>query len=193
MLELDVEPVVRAEHPREASGRGGGPDPVAREEAPRELAVPAAGERHEAVGVPREQLVGEARHALRPRQVRGAREPAEARVAGLVPREQHEVRPELPRPDAAQVLAARVAMPGRAKALDRRARRLPCPRGRGGWWRPAASAPAPRDDDAVGIGDRGVEQLDLHPDDGPEPGLARGGREADRAVEALVVGDREAR
>ena len=64
---------------RASPGRGGRALPVAGEQAPRELAVAAARQRHEALGVPGEQLVGEARRALRARQVRGAGQPAEAR------------------------------------------------------------------------------------------------------------------
>ena len=191
MLELDVGTAPK----RRASFRAAAaaPLPVAGEQPSRQLAVPAPRERHEALGVPGEQLVGEARHALRPRQVRGAGQTAEARVAGLVPREEHEVRSQLPRADAAQVLPAWIAMTGRAEPLERRACRLPCPgRWLGGRRRLPAPPTTPRDDDPVGIGDGRVEELHLHPHDRAQPGLASGGREADRAVQALVVGHREA-
>ncbi len=59
--------------------------------------------------------------------------------------------------------------------------------------RPPPGAPGPScgHDDRAGVRHRRIEQLDLDPDHRVQPRLAGGVREPDRAVEALVVGDRE--
>ncbi len=56
---------------------------------------------------------------------------------------------------------------------------------------PARPRAPRRHHDPARVRHRGVEQLDLDPDDRVQPSGLRGGREPDRAVEALVVRDRE--
>ena len=193
------------------------PDP----QPPRELAVAAARQRDQALRVLREQRVGEPRHPLGAGQVRPADQPAQAPIARRVAREQHEVRPALRLADPAQVLLherrdGRAAGPARAaagaagppaaatRATACRRRRAPMPAA--GWAarrrgarapsteRPAAGRRQPRAGTTIppGSGDERVEQLHLEPDDGGAR-LPRRGREPDRAVEALVVGDGERR
>ena len=64
---------------------------------------------------------------------------------------------------------------------------------RTGGRRPGRHGRLARHDEAAGIRDAGVEQLDLEPQDRVQPGGLGGGREPDRAVQALVVGDPERR
>ena len=143
----------------------------------------------------------EPRHGLRPGEVRPRHQPAQAPPARRVPGEQHEVRPALPLADPAVVLLHDRAMtrqPGTGRAgpggpaLGASTRRLGdatggrrpgSPGARGG---PATTIPP-------GSGTAGVDQLDLDPDHRAQPGRLGGGREPDRAVQALVVRDRRAR
>jgi len=65
-------------------------------------------------------------------------------------------------------------------------------KGRLGALGPAATGSAPgRDDDRVGIGHGRIEQIDLRTDDPVESDLLGGTHEADRAVQSVVIGDRE--
>ncbi len=107
------------------------------------------------------------------------------------------MRAALPVADAAMVLLDRLAMtrqPGPIRsrpvgqALDGRDTGF-----RIGWDGPAAAPDAPpgRDGDTGRIRRDRVEQLDLDADDRVDAGRLRGGREPDRAVETLVIGDRE--
>ena len=107
------------------------------------------------------------------------------------------MRPALRLADAAVVLLDDPAMAGEPGTLGARALRpaigdeprLLADR------RPAARTPwaAGGHDDAARVRDAGVEQLDLEPQDRVQPGGLGRGREPDRAVQALVVGDRERR
>ena len=65
--------------------------------------------------------MGELRRALRPGQLGVARQAAQAAIAGHVAREQHEMRAQLARADAAHVLAPRLAMTRRPQPIDARA------------------------------------------------------------------------
>ena len=196
--ELDVEAARRHRVPASAAAARPRAGPIADPQPPGDLAVAAARERDEPLGVLGEERLVEPRHGLRPREVRPADEPAEAPIAGGVAGEQDEVRPALRVADPAQVLLDRARWPGS------RARR-----GRGRAGRPS-TAPAPGSvdgratpprraarragiDDAGRVRDGRVEQLDLDADDRADAGRLRGRGEADRAVEALVVGDGERR
>ena len=100
---------------------------VTRQQAPRQLAVAAAGEHDEALALLRQAFVTELRHGLAAGEVGSAGEPAEAGVAGLVLRQQRQVWSQLLWAHAAHILATRVTMAGRALPRHQRLRRLPCP------------------------------------------------------------------
>ena len=173
-----------------------GPLPVAGPQPPRQLALAAAGQRDQPLRVLRQQRLGELRDGLRPGEVRPRHQPAQAPPARRVPGEQQEVRPALRLADSPVVLLHDLAMtrqpgagragPGGPSPVDRR---------RLGDHRWAASRPPGtprRDHDPRRVRRRGVDELDLDPDHGTQPRRLRGGREADRAVQALVVRDGEA-
>ena len=68
VLELREHATAQSGHVRDVlrvpAHRGTSPCTVTRQEPPRDLAMPTAGEQHQALGVPRQQLVGEARDTL---------------------------------------------------------------------------------------------------------------------------------
>ncbi len=202
------------EHPRVALRRPGRALPIARQEPPCDLAVPAPGKRHDSLRVTLEQRVRESRDALGAGEVRGADEPRETPVTRLVAGEQHEMRAPLAVPHPAQVLAHGLAVAGKTGPLrpgmDRSPRlgssgdgsrfhgtvidtrlvrvpRLPLRPGRHRLPRPASC----RHHQPMRIGDRRVEQLDLHADDGMDPDRLGRRDEPDRAVQALVIRDPE--
>ncbi len=192
----------RSEHPRVPFRGPCRAFPVTGEEPTRDLAVAAPGERDHPPGVALEQRVREPWHALGAGQVRRTDQPREATVTRLVAGEQHEVGPALAVSDAAQILAHRVAMareagpirvqPHGATRFDQPAHRIRLPRPPRRPRRTTRAPPAPRrHHDSSRVGDRGVEQLDLHAHHGMDAGRLRRGDEPDRAVQALVVGDRE--
>ena len=186
----------RAEQPRIPLGRRPRPLAVPGPQAPRQLAVPAPGQGHEPLGVGRQQLVRELGDRLGPREVGARHQPAQAAPAHRVARQQHEVRAALRLADPPVVLLADLAVAGKAGALgawpdrsplDRagrlvRGQRLPPPR---------PPRPAARQRDPVRVRHGRVKQLDLDPDHRVDPGGLGGGREPDRAVQALVVRDRQ--
>ncbi len=199
MRQLDEEAaagraVAAPEEPGVALGDGLGTVPVAHPQAPGDLAVAAARQRDEPLGVLGQERLREAGHPLRAGHVGVRDEAAQAPPADRRAGQQHEVGAAGPFADPAQVLLDRLAMAGEARALgpwplrdavERHPRRVPgvrCP--------PAASSRAPRrDHDPVGVRGGRVEQLDLDPDDRMQPdGLSRPD-EAHRAVQAGVVGD----
>jgi hypothetical protein len=144
----------------------------------------------------------EAGHRLGPGEVRPRDEPAQAPVARRVACQQDEVWTALRLPDPADVLLHRIAMTGQPGALRARPIRLALACGRvlrsaarRRTIRPRASA-APdaatrRDHDPVRVRDERVAQLDLDPEDRPQPDLLARRRRADDPVEALVIGDAE--
>ncbi|KRT62509.1 MAG: hypothetical protein XU10_C0026G0022 [Chloroflexi bacterium CSP1-4] len=195
VLELEEEaaadPLHRRIERRVPAGHRGGPGPIAGQQPPGDLAVAAAGERHEPLCVALQERLREAWHALRARQVRRADHPAQAAVAGQVAGQQDEVRPPLAVAHPPQLFPSRVPMPRRPLPLDGRAHRPPLDgRGRPGRGHRAPCPPS-RHDDARGIRRRGVEQLDLQSDDRPQARLLCHADETDGAVEAPVVGHRE--
>ena len=88
----------------------------------------------------RDEVVGEARHALGAREVRGAGQPAQAAIAGHVARQQDEVRTQLTRSDTAQILASRLTRwpGGRRRSMVGRTAR-PSAGGSDGTWSSASS------------------------------------------------------
>ncbi len=169
--------------------------PVARPQPPRQLALPAARQRDQPLGVLGQQRLGELRHRLRPREVGPRHHPAQAPPARRVPGEQHEVRPALPLPDPAVVLLADRAMAGQPGARWTRASG-PAFRDEGRLdddGRPTAGSPGTpgRHHDPAGIRHRRIDELDLHADHRVEAGRLGRRREPDGTVEALVVRDRE--
>ena len=192
--------VARVEEPGVPFRDGAGALAIAGQQPPGQLAVPAPGERHEALRVIGEERLGDPWRRLRAGEVRPRDEATEAPVPDVSPREQDEVRPALPRPDAPMVLPDRLAMAGEAGPRRLRSGREPAPRDRLG--RPDGSRrpdrlphpgrPAPRrDHEPVGIRGERIGQLDLDADHRVETGLFGGGGEADDTVEPLPVGDRE--
>ena len=168
----------------------------------------------------REDRLGEPWHGLRARHVRPTHEPAERPIAVVIESEQEEVGASLRLADAAQVLlheramtgqpgpdgawAERPAIVGPGLVLGRRLRAATARPDRSPErrtllrlleQRPPARrhGTTSRHDHSVGIGHERIDQLDLQPDDRPQPDLERGVREPDHAVQALVVRDRRAR
>ena len=198
VLGLQEEPAAPAEaghgrvERRVPPGHLEGARPIARQQPPRDLRVAAPGERHQPLRVAGQQRLVEAGHALRAGQVRRARQAAQAAIAGRVAGQQHQVRPPLAVADAAQVLPAGRPVPRHAQAGRARRDRLAGlggrrVRGRG----PAGRSAAGRDDEPRRVGHGRVKELHLQADDRPQAGLLRRGDEADRPVEALVVGQGE--
>ena len=101
--------VAPPEQRRVAFRDGPRPGPVARPQATDQLAVPAARQRDEPVGVLGQQRLAEARDGLGPGHVRVRHEPAQAPPADLRSGEQDQVRPADPLDDPAQVLLDRGA------------------------------------------------------------------------------------
>ncbi len=196
MGQLDREPVEPASVPL---GDRPGPGPIADPQPARDLALATARQPDEALAVRRQQLLAEARPALRPGQVGPRHEPAQAPVARVVTGQQHEMRAARRRPDPPQVRAHDGAMAGQARAVGTRSGRSALARDRGRRLErpcPAPTGPPPapgRDHDRGRVGRGRVEQLDLDPDDGVQAGRARRGQEPDGAVQPVVVGDRESR
>ena len=198
--ELDEEaargrPVAAPEQRRVALRDRPCPGPIADPQSTRDLPVATARQRDEPFVMLVEEGLAEPRHALGPGQVRARHEPRQAAPADRRAGEQHEMRSARPRADPAQVLLDRIAMPGEARALGAWPRwtafRHDRFGGRGGRWR-GSTAPAltpGRDDDTGRIGDGGIEQLDLRPDDAVEADLLGRAHESDRAVQAVAVGD----
>ena len=170
---------------------------IAGQQPPRDLAVAAARERDEALGVRGEQRMGEPGHGLGAREVGPADEPRE-RGSDSRPRPGRAARGAGPRcasptPRRSSLTDAR--WPG-SRARRGRGRAGSPSACRSGWRRRApdrraGSGRRRRDDDPGRIRHRRVEQLDLHPDDRPEARFLGRRGEADRAVETLVVGDGE--
>ena len=201
--------VASPEERRVAFRDGPRPGPVARPQATDQLAVPAARQRDEPVGVLGQERLAEARDGLGPGHVRVRHEPAQAPPADLRSGEQDQVRPADPLDDPAQVLldrgrddratgcatagGGRAGLRWRRAAGGRRADREPPGRSRhdpalwtGG---SATTGPAGRDDDPVRIRDGRIEQLDLETDDRVESHRLGRGHETDRAVQPGVVRD----
>ena len=170
--------------------------PVAGPQPSRQLALAAAGQRDQPLRVLRQQRLGEPRDGLRPREVRPRHQPAQAPPARRVPGEQHEVRPALrladppvvllhDRPMAGQPGAGR-AGPGGPPSVDRpAARRRPVAGGRAARRRLAGTTIPPGSGAAASTSSISI------PITGMQPRRLRRGREADRAVQALVVRDGE--
>src|SRR5256885_15264394 len=108
------------------------------------------------------------------------------------------MRPTLLLADAAKILLHDLAMTGQSRPNGTRTSRASVLRLDGevaGCLRfcpDPAAGPTRRYDDAAGIRDERVAQLDLYADDRMKPGRLRRRHEADGAVEPAVVGDREA-
>ena len=192
MLQLEME--VAVEHPGQPARGVLRPISIAGQQPPRDLAVATAGQGDEPLRLVAQARMGEARRALGPGKLGPASEPAQAAIAGHVARDEHQMRPELARPNAAQVLAHGIAVARRPQPLDLRTNdaavesrlgRNDLCGGRG------SLAPAPGNDDAVRIRGDGIEQLDFHAHDGVEPCLVRGRGKADSAIQAQVIGQRE--
>ena len=202
VLQLEVEAIAEDARPR--PGRLLGARPITGQQPARDLAMPAAGQAQQAVGVAPHELGGEARRALGAREMRRADQPAQAPIAGHVACDQDEVRAELAGPNAAQVLAPLLPVVRRSEAIRHRPDH-PAPGRRLGQGRLLARLrlvgrqpmrplpPATRDDQPGRVGHDRIEQVDLHPDDRPQAGLLRGRRETHCAVEALVIGQRDCR
>ncbi len=186
-----------AEEPRIPFRGGVRPGPIPDPQPPGDLALAATGKRHQPVRVPGQQLLAEARHGFRAGEVRPTHQAAEAAIAGRVPGQQDEVRAALPLAHAPKILFDRVPMagePGAVRAWPGGQAVAPWPFP-GEWHRTrqrAAPWPTRRHDDPRRIGRRRVQQLDLDPDDRPQPRLLGRGRKADHAVQAAVVRDRQA-
>jgi hypothetical protein len=197
VLQLNVE-IALPERRGQGTRTGSGTFPVTGQQAPRYFSMPAARQRHQAVRVPGEQLMGEPWRALGAGQVRVAGEATQAAVAAHVARDQYEVRAQLAGTHATQVLAAWLATARRTQAFDRR---LDCLAVGGavleqnvrlstlGATRPLP--PSAGDDESCRICGHGIEQLHLHADDGAQACLVSGGGEPDRSVETLVVRQRQ--
>jgi hypothetical protein len=181
-------------------GAGGGPRPVpiADPQPAGDLALATTRQGDDSLVMGGEQLLAEARHRLRPVEVRPRDQPAEASIADQVAGQQDEVRAALPLADPPLVLLDGLAMTGQPSPLRSWPVRptLPGARfvdGRGGaMTAPTADGPPIGDDDPIGVRHDRVAELDLDPDDRPEPGLLEGRRRPDDPVETLVIGDREA-
>jgi hypothetical protein len=102
------------------------------------------------------------------------------------------MRPSLARANAAQILAHRVAMPGHSLPFRAWPHGHSVTRGDGRLRALTAHATAAGNDDVVGIRQQRVEQLDLEPDEAVDARLFGGGHEADRAVQAVMIGHRDA-
>jgi hypothetical protein len=149
-----------------------------------------------------EQLVAEAGNCLGAGEVRPRDEPAQAPIAGRVASEKDEVRTTLALADAAVILLDRIPMtrqpnPLRARpigqALDGiRSGSVGCLRCRPPATGTSRRSPG-RNNDLVRIRNDRVEQLDLDPDDRVDPGRLCRRREPNGTIEALVVGDSQAR
>jgi hypothetical protein len=111
------------------------------------------------------------------------------------------MRTPLPLPDPADVLLDGVAVTRQARSVRtwpigfavRGGRSLGVADGAGRLPRSptAADAASSGDHELIRIGDDGIAQLDLRPEDDPEAGLFVGRRPTDDAVEPLVVRDAE--
>ena len=188
------------------------PLPIPRPQPPGNLALATSGECHQPVRVLGQKRVTEARHRLRPGEIRPAHQPAEAAIAGRIARQQDEVRATLRFPDTSQILLDGIAMAGQTDAFRARPGRqtLSAPRVIGERldprqraateWRPPARHHDPRrierrrdvHHDARQIGPRRVGQFYLYPDDRPQPCLLSRSRKSDHSVEAAVIRDRQA-
>ena len=177
---------------RSATARA--PVTIADPQPARQLPVPTAGQRDQSVRVLGQERLAEPGHALRAGHVGVRHEPAQAPPPDLRACQQDEVRPADPLTDPTQVLLDRRPMARQAGA------RRPGPdghalghvRGRrvsGDATGDATTWPTGGDDDPVRVGDDRVEQFDLETDDGMEPRRLRRAGEADRPVQAGMVGD----
>jgi hypothetical protein len=168
------------------------------------LALAAARECHQAFRVLGQKRVAEARHRLRPREIRPTHQPAEAAIAGRIARQQDEVRAALRFSDTSQILLDGIAMAGQTGAVRARPGRqtLTAPRVIGGRldprqrataaWRPPRRYRDPRwierrrdvrqRDERRRDGGRRVGQFYLYPDDRPQPRLLGCGRKSDHSV-----------
>ncbi len=108
-----------------ALGDGPCPRTIADPQPARDLPVTTAGERDDVLDVLAQQGLAEPRHALGPGEVGMRHEPAEAAVADLRARQQHEMRATLPVADPAQVLLDRVAITREAGTVGAGAGREP--------------------------------------------------------------------
>ena len=201
--------VTPPEERRVAFRDGPRPGPVARPQATDQLAVPAARQRDEPVGMLGQERLAEPWDSLGPGHVRVRHEPAQAPPADLRSGEQDQVRPADPLDDPTQVLLDRGAMAGQSGVRrsgaggqafggvgqrvvaggtgNRRVDRdETAPLRAGG---SATTGPARRDDDPVRICDGRIEQLDLETDDRVESHRLGRGHETDRAVQPGVVRD----
>ena len=201
-LEIEAAPGNRAGECRR--GRPGAL-PIADPQPPGDLALATARQRDEALGVLGEQLVAEARHGLRPGEVRPRDEPAQAPIARCVAGEEDEVRTALALADPALILLDRLPMTGQPSplgagpirpALDGRSTRSSR--------RLRAMAVAPRrrpprragrragTTSRSGSGTIASSSSISTPMTGRIPAASAAAGEPDGAVEALVVGDRQA-
>ena len=187
------------EHLRVPLGDGPRAIAIADSQPASDLALAAAGQRDHALGVLGEQRLAEPRHALGPVEICAGDEPAQAAIARRVARKQHEMRPALPLADPAQVLLDRAPVarqPGAVRPWSRGQAlgRPPAPgRPRGGACRSRPPSAARRDDEPVGIGRRGIQELDLDPEHRPEPHRRCRGGEPHDAVQPVVIGDGQPR
>ena len=198
-------PVAPPEQRRVALGDGPRPGPVARPQATGQLAVAAARQRDEALGVLGEERLAEPRDGLGAGHVGVRHEPAQAPPADLRRASRTRCGPRIALADPAQVLLDRrrdgraaghaTGAGGRAGPRSRRAAGVA---GRPGAGRRATTPHVGRSATAVrrggttipsGSGDGRIEQLDLETDDRMEPDRLGRGDEADRAIQAVVVGD----
>ena len=201
-------PVTAPEQRRVALGGRPRPGQVARPQPAGHLAVAAAGQRDEPLGVFGEERLAEPRHALRAGHVGVRHEPAQAPPADLRAGQQDEVRAARRVADPAQVLLDRRPVAGQPGTDGSRAdgqalghvggRPSPGEPGPGRRTRHPSPEPPLRDalpawgdDEPVRVGDGRIEQLDLEPDDRMEPGRLGRGDETDGAVQAGVVRDGE--
>ncbi len=186
------------EDQRISLGHGPRPRPIPHQQSPGDLAIPAARQRHDALGMFGEERLGEPRHPFGPGEIGMGNEPAETPIPAAIPCQQHEMRAPLPLPDPAQVLLHDRPMARQPGPLRPRPGRAPldrCRRPHVGCRTcgPAASGrPTARDHDPGGVADGGVEEFDLQPDDRVEPGSLGGGGEAHHPVQAQMVRDRKA-
>ncbi len=195
-------PIAAPEQRRVVLGDRAGPGTVARPQPADQLAVTAARQGDQPLGVLGEECLAEARHPLRAGHVGVRDEPAQAPPADRRTCQQDEMRAADPLPDPAQVLLDRGTVARQSGAVGSRSggpalgrvgwRGLAGNPGRsGGVSRGGAPAarPARRDDDPGRVGDGRIEQLDLETDDRVEPGGLGRADETDRPIEAVVVRD----
>ncbi len=188
--------ITKAEEGGVALGRGARAQLVARPQATGQLAVAAAGQCDEALGVFGKEGLGEPRDRLRTGHVGPRHEPAQAPPAYLRASKQDEMRSARSLTDPSQVFLDGLAMPWQPGARGARPAGQTLGHARGERFiggPAAASSRAPgRDDQSIGVRDGRVEQFDLETHDRVEAGRLGRRHEPDRAVQAVVIGDGEA-